>query len=328
MPLPFILGAAAVVVGAFGVDQALEAKRHNEEAESIQRKARRIAREAEENTNEARESTSYALKSLGTERLDISEGVLNDSLEILSKVKHVEKSELDILDESYDSVEEVMSDIKSTVDVAMDFSQGLAEGAIAGGALGFGAYGAVGYLGVASTGAAISGLSGAAATNATLAWFGGGSLAAGGLGMAGGSVVLGGIIAAPILAVAGSIFNDKSLENLEEAEENLAKAEKFDEEMITARQMMRAIRERAEMFENVLIRFKGILEDLTSDMAEVVEETGTDYREYSNTEKETFAKVVSTAVAITSLIKVPILTEDGELNRESRDVLLAAEDML
>jgi hypothetical protein len=40
-------------------------------------------------------------------------------------------------------------------------------------------------LGAASSGTAISSLAGAAATNATLAAIGGGSLAAGGLGMAG-----------------------------------------------------------------------------------------------------------------------------------------------
>ena len=45
----------------------------------------------------------------------------------------------------------------------------------------------------ASTGAAISGLTGVAATNATLAWLGGGALSAGGFGVAGGMAVLGGL---------------------------------------------------------------------------------------------------------------------------------------
>lgn len=53
-----------------------------------------------------------------------------------------------------------------------------------------GAWLSVGAFGTASTGAAISGLSGAAASNATLAWFGFGSLASGGLGMAGGQAIL------------------------------------------------------------------------------------------------------------------------------------------
>ena len=49
------------------------------------------------------------------------------------------------------------------------------------------------YVGTASTGTAISSLGGAAATKATLAWLGGGALAAGGFGIAGGVVVLGAI---------------------------------------------------------------------------------------------------------------------------------------
>ena len=50
--------------------------------------------------------------------------------------------------------------------------------------------GLVASLGTASTGTAISTLSGAAAAKATLAWLGGGALAAGGFGVAGGVVVL------------------------------------------------------------------------------------------------------------------------------------------
>lgn len=64
-------------------------------------------------------------------------------------------------------------------------------------AIGFGgqtaAMGIATTFGTASTGTAISTLSGAAATNAATAWLGGGALAAGGGGMAAGSLVLGAI---------------------------------------------------------------------------------------------------------------------------------------
>lgn len=57
-------------------------------------------------------------------------------------------------------------------------------------------------FGVASTGTAISALSGAASTNAALAWLGGGALAAGGGGMAAGSAFL--ALAGPVgWAIAG-----------------------------------------------------------------------------------------------------------------------------
>ncbi len=65
----------------------------------------------------------------------------------------------------------------------------------------------VATLGTASTGTAISGLSGAAATNATLAWLGGGSIAAGGGGIATGAAVLtAGVAAVAIAATAGVVY--------------------------------------------------------------------------------------------------------------------------
>lgn len=71
-----------------------------------------------------------------------------------------------------------------------------------GSAVAVGSWTLVGLVGSASTGTSIATLSGAAATNATLAWFGGGALAAGGAGIAGGTLVLGGIALAPVMAIA------------------------------------------------------------------------------------------------------------------------------
>lgn len=78
---------------------------------------------------------------------------------------------------------------------------GVSAGAATGGALSVGSWALVVSLGSASTGAAISGLSGVAASNAALAWFGGGALAAGGAGMAGGSLVLGAVALLPVVAL-------------------------------------------------------------------------------------------------------------------------------
>ena len=79
-----------------------------------------------------------------------------------------------------------------------------------GAASGFAASGAttsaVMALGVASTGTHISALSGAAATKATLAALGGGSLASGGGGMALGTIVLGGVAAGVAILVGGIVI--------------------------------------------------------------------------------------------------------------------------
>lgn len=96
----------------------------------------------------------------------------------------------------------------------------IGAGTIAGGTLAVGSWGLVMALGSASTGASIAGLSGVAATNATLAWFGGGALAAGGAGMAGGAAVLGGLFAIPLVYFAAKGTHKKARE-LEEAKTEL-----------------------------------------------------------------------------------------------------------
>ncbi|MFV0636970.1 hypothetical protein [Mitsuokella sp. WILCCON 0060] len=81
--------------------------------------------------------------------------------------------------------------------------KGYAAGAVAAGtAAGAATLGLVTAFGTASTGTALATLSGPAYVHATLAALGGGSLATGGLGMAGGAAVLGAVVAAPMLAVA------------------------------------------------------------------------------------------------------------------------------
>ncbi|MBS3179180.1 MULTISPECIES: hypothetical protein [unclassified Pseudoclavibacter] len=72
----------------------------------------------------------------------------------------------------------------------------------------------------ASTGTAIASLSGAAASRATLAWLGGGSLAAGGMGISGGTAVVSGIVALPVLLAAGTtlVWRGRELRRESEAE--------------------------------------------------------------------------------------------------------------
>ena len=69
-----------------------------------------------------------------------------------------------------------------------------------------GLLGFAGAYGTAGTGVAISTLHGAAATNAALAWLGGGTLASGGGGVAVGSVVVGGVVVIAAIAATGAVY--------------------------------------------------------------------------------------------------------------------------
>ncbi len=101
-----------------------------------------------------------------------------------------------------------------TIEVA---GNSIAGGVIAGAAVGGGAAGLMAAFGAASTGTALSALKGAAFTKALLAAFGGGSIATGGFGIVGGTVVLGSLVAIPALAVGGLIADKKINETYAEA---------------------------------------------------------------------------------------------------------------
>lgn len=95
-----------------------------------------------------------------------------------------------------------LSGIETTLNSA-EIAQNMVRGTSVGLSTALGTWALVGTLGSASTGTAIATLSGAAATNATLAWLGGGALAAGGGGMVVGAVVLGGVVLLPAMAIMG-----------------------------------------------------------------------------------------------------------------------------
>lgn len=90
----------------------------------------------------------------------------------------------------------------------------------------------------ASTGTAIASLSGAAASSATLAWLGGGSLAAGGMGVAGGTALLTGVVALPALLAVGAALVWKGRRLRQEA---TAEAEKLDAAQQALEEMQSAL---------------------------------------------------------------------------------------
>lgn len=79
-------------------------------------------------------------------------------------------------------------------------------------------------------------------------------MAAGGLGMAGGAAVLGGLVAGPALLVMGVIIGAKGGKNLEEAKTQSAEASKYCEQMMAGADQCVAIRRRSYMFHALLAR--------------------------------------------------------------------------
>lgn len=224
MPIPLIpvvLGVASAVAGAIGVKKGLDAKKLYEQAKETGERAERRHRRAVKELEEKRNGVYRNLEALGQKKITVFESTAKKLLEIIKDARATaEIGEYGISEKPIAELINFDAEIgqMSSTNVAVD---GVSSLALAGlGAAGV--YGAVGALGTASTGTAIAGLSGAAATKATLAWLGGGSLATGGLGIAGGAWVLGGIVAGPALAITGFTLASQAEEALTKAEEYAA----------------------------------------------------------------------------------------------------------
>lgn len=192
---------------------------------------------------------------------------------------------------------------------------------------GMATYGGVGALATASTGTAIATLSGAAATNATLAWLAGGSLSAGGFGMAVGARILGGIVAAPVLAVGSMILASKAEAAKHDAYANRDIARVAVEEMERATELTHAIQRRFDEVGGVLKNLNRLFKPRLQSLANLVQ-VETDYRRFSDAAKKGLHITVSLAETLKRIIESPIIDQNGGLTYASEDAIESGKDTL
>lgn len=323
MPIPLLFIAAGAGTALFGVGKGIKAGMDQKEASDTNQLSEHIVERAKKRANESRKNCGAAIDKLGERKVAVLDGSMKTFISEFEKLNHVELSESSGLNELQKLVldKKSFADLKDLQGIASSLAGGLASGAMAGALTAFGAYSAASILATASTGTAIASLSGAAATNATLAFFGGGALAAGGLGMAGGTLILGGLVAGPALAVLGVVMGAKASKNLEAANANWAKAKEFEEEMKMAANLCNSIRRRSAMFNRFLIRLQIVFDPLVYQMAEIIKQRGTDFRDFTEEEKNVVASAMSLAGAIKAVLDTPILDDDGNLTEKSGMVI-------
>ncbi len=330
MPVPLLFIGVAAATGTFGVGSTIKAGIDANTAKAVNQDANEIVQNATDWLNAQRLACGRSLTRLGEEKLFVLSSTITEFLDCFQKIKNVDFRETEGLDE----LKKLHIDEHEFVEMRSlaNFAGSLAGGAVAGTAGGalaaFGAYGAAQALAFASTGTAISTLSGVAATNATLAFFGGGSLAAGGLGMAGGTMVLGGLVAGPALMVMGLVAGSAAKKNLEKAHTNRAEAIQIASQLNEAGLQCETIRRRTYLFYNLLARLDTYFLPLIYRMEEIVEREGDDYRSYSPDSKKIIASCASVAVSVKSVLDTPLLTDDGLLTEESGEKAGSVEEFL
>lgn len=158
----------------------------------------------------------------------------------------------------------------------------------------------------ASTGTAIASLSGAAATNATLAWLGGGSVMAGGGGMAAGQAVLGLVAAAPAAFIGGLTVAVVGSKQKTSAKEYAAEVNVACENIRTAIELMPKISERVTELSDVLRS----LTARSTDAIETLEELSFD----PDMHAAEFLRALQLVRATREVVNTPVIDDStGEL---------------
>lgn len=232
MPLPLIIGGLAAVAGVAGVGSGIHGGVKMKEANDTMKVAKSKQEKAVALFDQRNSETTELMDSIGKQELEILKSFDTFS-DIIEKIQG--RPEFKVYKRDGVKLPDYVAEELKKVSAGAGVLLGGIGGATVGTAGGFAAAGAttsaVIALGTASTGTAISSLSGVAATNATLAALGGGSIAAGGGGMALGTAVLGGATLGVGLLVGGIIFNVTGSKLSNRADEAYKQAKRTEEEV-------------------------------------------------------------------------------------------------
>ncbi|BEO27689.1 MAG: hypothetical protein E7J62_09780 [Serratia marcescens] len=315
MPIPIIIGAVAAAAGIYGIAKGVGGAKDHSNAKNINESAQNMVDDISSQIESGREITNSVIEDYGQRKLRAYNGVINDFIVNFGRLKNVEltnSAELENLNAG-DFTSTTLSALKQDYQILKDAGLGIGAGMGSGAALAFGAYNGTMLLATASTGTAISSLSGVAATNATLAWLGGGSLATGGFGMAGGMMVLGGIVAGPALAIFGHIMGNKGEAALNNARSNMEQAQTIYEEGLLMVGKLRAIEKVTILANNAFSLTSGLLRSAVHDMKNALESYGENFPDFPQECKDAVFMSVKYAQLLKAMIDTPILDQEGNL---------------
>jgi hypothetical protein len=300
------------------------------------RQAKKITRSADARHEEAREEleeqrglTQDSLKSLGELRERIYSGTAFEFSQLYSAIGRVDLTPLknSRTDLEYRQLSNELISMRDVSVKAKELVVAGGVGVLGGGIAVCGAWGLAGLVGTASTGTAVGTLSGAVATNATLAWLGGGALSAGGAGVTGGMVVLGGVALAPMAIVAMFFGSNKGKQKLDAAIEHDAEVDVLVDRIRTLISELGMVRRGICLLSCTTESLDGVMRIHNDRLREVVVrlQNRPAMRKYlvdpvrklfrmsllAEEERKVLLDSVNCACLLRELIDLPVLDEDG-----------------
>ncbi len=320
MPLPLLLGGAAIFATVVGASSYKDAHDTNEKAERVSRQARNLYNESKESLENAKNEAEKKLLQLGYTKKNALDGAMKQFVQVYDRIKNIQLKKSSGLNEiSQFSIEQQdVVQIRQMTDIYSSSMQSGAAGAATGAVIALAASGSLPMvtsalslagtcLSLGSVGAAAS-IAGTAISTAFTAT----PLAA---------------VVAPAIFFTGVSASMKADENLEKAEEMYAEAEKASEEMKISETLCTAIGERSKMFDDLLVKLNGMFTDLTDMLSNMIREKDRllgdkeiEVEDLSEEELELVAVTRALAGAVKAIVDTPILGKDGKVSGESLEI--------
>ncbi len=325
MPLPLLIGGAAVVAGLTGVGTGIRGGVKMKEANDTMKEAQSVQEKAVQRFEANNTRTTRSMDALGKYEMEILSTFQGFS-DVIEKIQGRPEFKA-VTIEGVDLPKYEAEELKKVSTGAGVLLGGLG-GAAAGTAGGFAAAGAtttaVLTFGTASTGAAIADLTGVAAANAGLAALGGGSIAAGGGGMALGTAVLGGATLGVGLLVGGVIFNFTGSKLSDKADEAYAQAQRTKKEVDKAVKYLEKLRTTSDnyyyMLQDVNREYRTNLDALKH----IVNYSGkVNWSDFTEKEKKTTENTVLLVGLLFKMCQVKLVLQ--EKDGEDRNIINAQE---
>lgn len=329
-PMPFFVIPVLVGLGLWGVKKVGDASNDQDTAKRIVDAATGEFEGARQSLEVTRSATQASLANLGRLNLMTWRDGIGRFVSLFERIRNVEMDAQPRWG-AFDIGSLRPGDLaqfERGVDLAEEALAGIGRGAGAGALVAVASYGGVAMFATASTGTAIAGLSGAAATNATLAWLGGGSLAAGGFGMAGGTMVLGGIVLAPALFIGGHVMAARAEAQLEQARAYRGRADLEIAKMAVAVEALHAINHITELVRVTIIRLARAAARAFDALEAVIGSRGTDYRRYSLDDRAVVHRAVLFAQGLKALLTTRFILPDGSIDSAYRPAVASASRLL
>ncbi|MDU9760312.1 sortase [Helicobacter pylori] len=287
MPLPFILAGVAIAAAGYGVKKGIDALDADCEADEFIKKAESLKEKAKRKVDNVQSSRNQALVRLGKKKLHVLSYTVSNFLDHFHQLKG---HEFVINNMGMQNIQEQVSEVPSVVNKCKEM--GLSDLASLGG---------VGVaVGVLATYGAYTGISMAAA----------GSMA-----------LIGGVGAAPVIAILGAISADEMEKKLENAKAYCSQAEAAVKKADVVIDNLRSVEKMVELFTRQITKFDALFFSLSQEAIATMKKHNYNVSRYNQKEKDQLCVTVSTLMTLSAFLKVSIMDESQKLTEKAKNAL-------